>query len=58
MQADSTWAEQALNNIDFKVYLTTTLNQGHLYGVEGGEALILPVRARDEEQQSTAQVDV
>lgn len=49
------WAEAALNNIDFKLYLTTTLNQGHLYGIDNSETLILPVAARDEEPQSTTQ---
>lgn len=34
--------------------LSTTLNQSHLYGVDQ-ENLILPVRARDEEQQPTSQ---
>jgi molybdopterin-dependent oxidoreductase alpha subunit len=52
---NSQWAAEALNNIDFKVYLTTTLNQGHLYGVEDSDVLILPVQARDEEAQSTTQ---
>ncbi len=52
---NSEWAEQALNRIGFKVFLTTTLNQGHLYGVDEGETLILPVCARDEEQQATTQ---
>lgn len=52
---DSAWAAQALNNIDFKVFLTTTLNQGHLYGVDESDVLILPVKARDEETQPTTQ---
>ncbi|MDG2045846.1 MAG: FdhF/YdeP family oxidoreductase [Halioglobus sp.] len=51
---DSKWAEAALDNIFFKLYLTTTLNQGHLYGIND-EALVLPVCARDEEKQSTTQ---
>lgn len=49
------WAEQAFNRIPFKVYLTTTLNQGHVYGMDEGEAIILPVTARDEEWQATTQ---
>lgn len=49
------WAEQALNAIDFKLMLTTTLNQGHLYGNQTSESLVLPVCARDEEPQSTTQ---
>ena len=52
---NSAWAAQALNKISFKLFLTTTLNQGHLYGLENSEALILPVLARDEEQQPTTQ---
>jgi anaerobic selenocysteine-containing dehydrogenase len=49
------WAKTALDRIACKVYLTTTLNQGHLYGVDNSDALILPVKSRDEEQQSTTQ---
>jgi len=52
---NSEWAKKALDNIDFKLYLTTTINQGHLYGVDNSEALILPVVARDEESQATTQ---
>jgi len=55
---NSKWAAEALNRIGFKVFLTTTLNQGHLYGADGesdNDVLILPVQARDEEQQSTTQ---
>jgi len=52
---DSAWAERALNRIGFKVYLTTTLNKGHVNGVDDGDTLILPVTARDEEWQPTTQ---
>ena len=52
---NSAWAADALDAIPFKVYLTTTLNQGHLHGVENSDALILPVLARDEERQPTTQ---
>ncbi|MGH1484931.1 MAG: FdhF/YdeP family oxidoreductase [Cellvibrionaceae bacterium] len=52
---NSAWAAKSLNNIAFKCFLTTTLNQGHLYGVDDSDVLILPVAARDEEQQSTTQ---
>ncbi len=56
---DSHWAAEALSNIDFKLFLTTTLNQGHIHGVgddkDGGDTLILPVAARDEEPQATSQ---
>jgi len=51
----SMWAAKALDNIDFKLFLTTTLNKGHINGVENSECLILPVTARDEEWQSTTQ---
>lgn len=53
---DSRWVEQALGAIGFKLFLTTTLNQGHLYAMaDGSDALILPVTARDEEWQPTTQ---
>ncbi len=52
---DSRFAQQALAAIDFKVFLTTTLNQGHLFGAEQGESMVLPVTARDEEWQPTTQ---
>jgi len=52
---DSSWAQRSLEQIDTKIFLTTTLNRGHVVGVEGGEALILPVTARDEEWQPTTQ---
>ena len=52
---NSQWASEALDAIPFKVFLTTTLNQGHLRGIDNSEALILPVLARDEEPQATTQ---
>ena len=52
---DSEWAATALDNIDFKLYLTTTLNRGHVTGVDKGEVLVLPVCARDEEPEPTTQ---
>ena len=51
---DSEFSKRALNNIPFKVFLSTTLNQGHFTGVDQ-EVLILPVAARDEEPQKTTQ---
>ncbi|KPM49465.1 FdhF/YdeP family oxidoreductase [Jiulongibacter sediminis] len=48
------FAEKALSNIPFKVFLNTTLNEGHLRGIDE-EVLILPVKARDEEEQKTTQ---
>lgn len=52
---NASWAQAALDRIAFKVYLTTTLNRGHVTGMESSEALILPVSARDEEAQPTTQ---
>jgi molybdopterin-dependent oxidoreductase alpha subunit len=51
---DAAFADTALNRIPFKAFVTTTLNQSHLYGVEG-KVVILPVAARDEEKQATTQ---
>ena len=51
---DRDYADGALNNVPFKVFLNTTLNEGHVYGVDG-EVVILPVAARDEEPQRTTQ---
>jgi molybdopterin-dependent oxidoreductase alpha subunit len=52
---DSAWAERVLDGIGCKIYLTTTLNRGHVCGVDSGECLIFPVTARDEEWQPTTQ---
>ncbi|MBI1186948.1 MAG: FdhF/YdeP family oxidoreductase [Alphaproteobacteria bacterium] len=52
---NTAWAAAALDKIGFKVFLTTTLNRGHVHGIDRGEALILPVTARDEEWQPTTQ---
>lgn len=51
---DSTFAERAFQNMDMLLYLSTTLNTGHIRG-RGKETIILPVRARDEEPQATTQ---
>jgi len=51
---DSTWATEALGSIGTTVSLTTKLNQGHFRG-RGRNIVVLPVLARDEEQQSTTQ---
>jgi molybdopterin-dependent oxidoreductase alpha subunit len=51
---DQAFAKTALGKIDQVVYLSTTLNLGHVNG-RGKETLILPVLARDEEAQSTTQ---
>lgn len=52
---DHQWAQRALDKIACKVFLTTTLNHGHVHGIDNSEALILPVKARDEEHQATTQ---
>jgi len=49
------WAAAALDKIDFKLFLSTTLNQGHVNTVDSSACMILPVTARDEEWQSTTQ---
>lgn len=49
------WARKAMERIGFKLFLTTTINRGHIDGIDDGEALILPVTARDEEWQPTTQ---
>jgi len=52
---NSSWSEKSLDKIDFKLFLTTTLNTGHVHGQDSGESLILPVTARDEEWEPTTQ---
>ncbi|MEO0953306.1 MAG: molybdopterin-dependent oxidoreductase, partial [Pseudomonadota bacterium] len=52
---NTTWAENALGRIGFRVALTTTLNHSHVAGLGEGEVLVLPVTARDEEWQPTTQ---
>ena len=51
---DSTYAQQALEKLDTLVYMSTTLNTGHAFGL-AKETIILPVLARDEEPQATTQ---
>ena len=51
---DALFARQALENLDMVVYLSTTLNTGHAFGL-ARETIILPVLARDEEPQATTQ---
>jgi molybdopterin-dependent oxidoreductase alpha subunit len=51
---DASFARQALQQVDLVVYLNTTLNTGHAYGL-GRETIILPVLARDEEPEPTTQ---
>ncbi len=52
---DADFAERAMAKIGFKLFLTTTLNQGHVHGMDDTECLILPVTARDEEWEPTTQ---
>jgi molybdopterin-dependent oxidoreductase alpha subunit len=51
---DMAYAREAFSRIGLVVYLSTTLNTGHAHGT-GQETIILPVAARDEEQQATTQ---
>ena len=51
---DSRFAGEALNQVDFVLYMNTTLNQGHFRG-RGQTTLLLPVLARDEEPDRTTQ---
>jgi anaerobic selenocysteine-containing dehydrogenase len=51
---DSRFARQAFANTDLVVYMSTSLNTGHVWG-RGRETIILPVLARDEEPQKTTQ---
>ncbi|MBM4416418.1 MAG: FdhF/YdeP family oxidoreductase [Chloroflexi bacterium] len=51
---DREWAGAALRRVPLTVSLTTKLNEGHVHG-RGRTALVLPVRARDEEDQATTQ---
>ncbi|MBI4920258.1 MAG: FdhF/YdeP family oxidoreductase [Devosia nanyangense] len=52
---DTEFATRAMGAIGFKLFLTTTLNRGHMHGLGEGESLILPVTARDEEWSPTTQ---
>jgi len=51
---DAARASDALRRIGTTVFLSTTLNTGHVHG-RGSESIILPVRARDEEPEPTTQ---
>jgi molybdopterin-dependent oxidoreductase alpha subunit len=52
---DTAFSSRAMAAIGFKLFLTTTLNRGHVNGLGDGEVLILPVTARDEEWSPTTQ---
>jgi molybdopterin-dependent oxidoreductase alpha subunit len=51
---DAAATAEAFGKLESVVYFNTTLNTGHAWG-RAKETLILPVRARDEEAQSTTQ---
>jgi anaerobic selenocysteine-containing dehydrogenase len=51
---DASFASAALDNIKTKIFLTTSLNSGHLHGTSG-DMVILPVTPRDEEWSATTQ---
>lgn len=51
---DANFAAHALSRVGLVVYLSTTLNTGHAWGL-GKETIVLPVLARDEEPQPTTQ---
>jgi molybdopterin-dependent oxidoreductase alpha subunit len=52
---DRAFASRAMEAIGFKLFLTTTLNMGHVHGLGEGEVMVLPVTARDEEWEPTTQ---
>lgn len=51
---DATFADQSLSRLETMVFMNTTLNTGHAFGL-ARETIILPVLARDEEPQPTTQ---
>ncbi|MCO4794735.1 MAG: FdhF/YdeP family oxidoreductase [Bacteriovoracaceae bacterium] len=51
---DLLYASRAMAKIPTLLYMNTNLNQGHIFA-RGKETIILPVLARDEEQQKTTQ---
>jgi molybdopterin-dependent oxidoreductase alpha subunit len=51
---DADFARRAMGSLDMIVHLNTTLNTGHAHAL-ARETIILPVLARDEEQQPTTQ---
>ena len=51
---DTHFAIDALNKINFKCFISSTINLSHVNGVDG-EVLVLPIKVRDEETQSTTQ---
>jgi molybdopterin-dependent oxidoreductase alpha subunit len=51
---DAAFASHAFSKLKTIAYLSTTMNTGHIHG-RAETTVILPVRARDEEDQSTTQ---
>jgi len=51
---DRAWAAAALRKVGTTVSITTKLNEGHVHG-RGATAILLPILARDEEEQATTQ---
>lgn len=51
---DAKWTRDAIGKLDSIAYFSTTLNTGHAWG-RAKETMILPVLARDEENQATTQ---
>ncbi len=51
---DTSFALEAMQKVKTTLYLSTTMNTGHVWGT-GEETLILPVLPRDEEPQTTTQ---
>jgi len=51
---DQAFAAEALSRLETMVFMSTTLNTGHVHGM-ADETIILPVLARDEEPQRTTQ---
>jgi molybdopterin-dependent oxidoreductase alpha subunit len=51
---DRVWSAAALRRVGLSFSLTTKLNEGHVHG-RGRTALVVPVLARDEEEQATTQ---
>ncbi|MFN0152029.1 MAG: FdhF/YdeP family oxidoreductase [bacterium] len=51
---DARHAREALARVDTTIFVSTKLNSGHIHG-RGRATVILPVKTRDEESQSTTQ---
>jgi molybdopterin-dependent oxidoreductase alpha subunit len=51
---DTRFAVRAFNKIPFKCFISSTLNLSHVNGADG-EAIVFPIKVRDEEHQATTQ---